>query len=68
MPLAERSVNIVSVLQQKRWYRACVQANCVGTAMITSQSHRKLYKWAWGKVLVVAKSGSTAELGFVGWR
>lgn len=26
--------------------------------MITSKSHRKLYKWAWGKVLVVAKSGS----------
>jgi hypothetical protein len=36
--------------------------------MITSKSHRKLYKWAWGKVLVVAKSGSTAELGFVDWR
>lgn len=57
MPLAERSASLVSVSQPQQC-GVNVQANCVGTAMITSKSHRKLYKWAWGKVLVVAKSGS----------
>jgi quinolinate synthase len=60
MPLAERTANIVSGALSV--FVGHIRANCVGTAMITSKSHRKFTKRA-GKVLVVAKSGLNCGAG-----